>query len=132
MCPPGDDYVMEPDALNRAARQLLDLGSELRDRFRPVSSAGHDLADSADTGEFTAIARLARATDDWRSHRIPALRQHVKHAGQFLAVHAHQQVEVDEFSASMFRNLDSQLFPESTPNDLPAPTNDESVPLEAM
>lgn len=133
--PGSDNYVMDPEALNKGARSLFDLREDLEDQFRKVFQTSIGLPNAGDTDEFPVLDSLVNVCDEWRHYRIKRLKEHLEHSAQFLAVHAAEQVEADEFSASMFTEyVDDSDFPEAaTGASEPAlPPSGDPVPLEAM
>lgn len=133
--PGSDNYVMDPEALNKGARSLFDIREDLEDQFRKVFQTSIGLPGAGDTGEFPVLDALVNVCDEWRHYRIKRLKEHLEHSAQFLAVHAAEQVEADEFSASMFTEYVSEAdFPEAAAGASdPTPTaTGDPVPLEAM
>lgn len=133
--PGSGNYVMDPEALNKGARSLFDLREDLEDQFRKVFQASIGLPDAGDPNEFPLLDALVNVCDEWRHFRIKRLKEHLEHSAQFLAVHAAEQVEADEFSASMFSEyVSASDFPEAATgaSDPTAPPTGDPVPLEAM
>lgn len=128
-------YVMDPDDLNKAARELLDMTAEIDESLNAITSDSISMNGKVDLAEFTCADKLIEATDEWRTIRILRLRKRVERLGMFLAAHAAEQVNLDEFSASDFNGVvDPDLFPESKPgNDNPPVSgSDEPQPQEAQ
>lgn len=133
--PGSDNYVMDPEALNKGARSLFDHREELEDQFRKVFQTSIGLPDAGDPAEFTCLETLTKVCDEWRHHRIKRLKEHLEHSAQFLAVHAAEQIEADEFSASMFSEYVSETdFPEAATSspDPTSPAPGDPIPMEAM
>ncbi|QSB05428.1 hypothetical protein [Natronoglycomyces albus] len=113
--PDADEHIVDPEQLRIAAEELFDLEQQMERECSSLVSDGYPVENAASRLGLSLGNQLGITAAHWRQVRMRGSRNRVVNIGQFLATHAETSIDIDEFSASEFRQFaDSDRFPVAT------------------